>query len=132
MDNWRFFQSSSGYWLWQHTDAAGVQRVSDRYFGSRRDCLADATRHGFYTKQGTVMAEANDFSWSDESLIVVKRVDAIAVYKNPEGDIVIRQENRGNDEDSRVVVPPQYAYTLVESIQRMLKAQLFPHPVDSR
>jgi hypothetical protein len=132
MDNWRFFQSSSGYWLWQHTDAAGVQRVSDRYFGSRRDCLADATRHGFYTKQGTVMAEANDFSWSDESLVVVKRVDAIAVYKNPEGDIVIRQENRGNDEDSRVVVPPQYAYTLVESIQRMLKAQLFPHPVDSR
>ena len=78
------------------------------------------------------MAEANDFSWSDESLVVVKRVDAIAVYKNPEGDIVIRQENRGNDEDSRVVVPPQYAYTLVESIQRMLKAQLFPHPVDSR
>ena len=78
------------------------------------------------------MAEANDFSWSDDSLVVVKRVDAIAVYKNPEGDIVIRQESRGNDEDSRVVVPPQYAYTLVESIQRMLKAQLFPHPVDSR
>ena len=78
------------------------------------------------------MAEANDFSWSDEALIVVKRVDAIAVYKNPEGDIVIRQEQRSGDEDNVVVVPPQYAYTLVESIQRMLKAQLFPHPVDSR
>jgi hypothetical protein len=132
MDNWRFFQSSSGYWLWQHTDTAGIQRVSERYFGSRRDCLTDATRHGFQTTQGTSMTEANDFSWSDEALIVVKRVDAIAVYKNPEGDIVIRQERRSGGEDNVVIVPAQYAYTLVESVQRMLKAQLFPHPVDPR
>ena len=132
MDNWRFFQSSSGYWLWQHTDSAGVQRVSDRYFGTRRDCLADATKHGFQTTQGTSMSDANDFSWADEGLVVVKRVDAIAVYKNPEGDIVIRQERRTGGEDNIVIVPAQYAYTLIESIQRMLKAQLFPHPVDSR
>lgn len=130
--DWRFFQSSSGNWLWQHTDATGVQRVSDRYFGSRRDCLADATRQGFHTARGTVMTEANDFSWSDEALIVVKRVDAIAIYKNPAGDLVIRQERRSGDEDNVVIVPVQYAYTLVESIQRMLKAQLFPHPVDPR
>jgi hypothetical protein len=132
MDNWRFFQSSSGYWLWQHTDTAGVQRVSDRYFGSRRDCLTDATRYGFQTTQGNSMPEPNDFSWSDDALVVVKRVDAIAVYKNPEGDIVIRQERRLGDEDNIVIVPAQYAYTLVESVQRMLKAQLFPHPVDPR
>ena len=78
------------------------------------------------------MTEANDFSWSDEALIVVKRVDAIAIYKNPAGDLVIRQERRSGDEDNVVIVPVQYAYTLVESIQRMLKAQLFPHPVDPR
>jgi hypothetical protein len=132
MDNWRFFQSSSGYWLWQHTDTAGIQRVSERYFGSRRDCLTDATRHGFQTTQGTSMTEANDFSWSDEALVVVKRVDAIALYKNPEGDIVIRQERRSGGEDNVVIVPAQYAYTLVESVQRMLKAQLFPHPVEPR
>ena len=78
------------------------------------------------------MAEASDFSWSDESLIVVKRVDAIAVYRNSEGDIVIRQERRTGEDDNVVIVPPQYAYTLLESIQRMLKTQLFPHPVDPR
>jgi len=78
------------------------------------------------------MPEPNDFSWSDDALVVVKRVDAIAVYKNPEGDIVIRQERRLGDEDNIVIVPAQYAYTLVESVQRMLKAQLFPHPVDPR
>jgi hypothetical protein len=132
MDNWRFFQGSSGYWLWQHTDSAGGQRVSERYFGNRRDCVADAMRHGFQTLQGTSMSEASDFSWSDEALVVVRRVDAIAVYKNPEGDIVVRQERRSGGDDNVVVVPAQYAYSLVESIQRMLKAQLFPHPVDSR
>ena len=78
------------------------------------------------------MSEASDFSWSDEALVVVRRVDAIAVYKNPEGDIVVRQERRSGGDDNVVVVPAQYAYSLVESIQRMLKAQLFPHPVDSR
>jgi len=78
------------------------------------------------------MSEASDFSWSDEALVVVRRVDAIAVYKNSEGDIVVRQERRSGGDDNVVVVPAQYAYSLVESIQRMLKAQLFPHPVDSR
>ena len=78
------------------------------------------------------MAEASDFSWSDDALVVVKRVDAIAVYRNAEGDVVIRQERRSGDDDNMVVVPAQYAYTLVEAVQRMLKAQLFPHPVDSR
>jgi hypothetical protein len=77
-------------------------------------------------------ANSNDFSWSDEALIVVKRVDAIAVYKNPQGDIVIRQESRAGDEDNIVIVPAQYAYTLVESMQRLLKGQLFSLPVDTR
>ena len=78
------------------------------------------------------MAQSNDFSWSDESLIVVKRVDAIAVYKNPQGDIVVRQESRMGDEDNIIIVPAQYAYTLVESMQRLLKGQLFSLPVDPR
>jgi|SRR5438128_834029 hypothetical protein len=133
MDNWRFFQSSLGYWLWQYTDAERVQRVSDRYFESRTECIADAFRHGFNTHRGILMAESNnDFSWSDEALVVVKRVDAIAVYRNPEGDIVIRQERRGGNEDNIVIVPGQYAYTLVESIQRLLKGQLFSLSGDTR
>jgi len=75
---------------------------------------------------------SDDFSWSDDTLVVVKRVDAIAVYRNPEGDIVIRQERRGGDEDHVVIVPGQYAYTLVESIQRLLKGQLFSLSAEPR
>jgi hypothetical protein len=133
MDNWRFVESSLGYWLWQHTGAAGTQRVSERYFNTRTDCIADAFKHGFNTNRGTVMGESNDdFNWSEDALVVVKRVDAIAVYRNPAGDIVIRQERRDGDEDSIVIVPAQYAYTLVESIQRLLKGQLFSLSADPR
>ena len=121
-----------GYWLWQHLPASGVQRVSEHYFDERTDCIADAFNHGF-DNRGTVMAESNDeFSWSDESLVVVKRVDAIAVYRNPSGDIVIRQERRGGNDDNIIIVPGQYAYTLVESVQRLLKGQLFSLSAEPR
>ena len=108
------------------------KRISDRHSAAKREGCADAKRKGLTTGQGTSMAQSNDFSWSDEALIVVKRVDAIAVYKNPQGDIVIRQESRAGDEDNIVIVPAQYAYTLVESMQRLLKGQLFSLPVDPR
>ena len=36
------------------------------------------------------MAQSNDFDWSKQKSIVVKRVDPIAVYKNDDGDIIIR------------------------------------------
>jgi len=133
MDEWRFLQSPSGYWLWQHTDGTGVQCVSERYFDTRTDCIADAFNHGFDTDRGTAMAESkDDFSWSDDALVVVKRVDAIAVYRNPQGDIVIRQESRTGNDDNIVIVPGQYAYTLVESIQRLVKGQLFSLSADPR
>jgi hypothetical protein len=133
MNNWRFVQSASGYWLWQHTDSAGAKCASTRCFDTRTECIADAFNHGFDTNRGTIMAESQDeFSWSDETLVVVKRVDAIAVYRNPEGDIIVRQERRGGEEDNVVIVPGQYAYTLVESIQRLLKGQLFSLSADPR
>ena len=109
-----------------------LQRLSGRRVAPSGAGSADATKYGSHTIQGTLMAQSNDFSWSDEALIVVKRVDAIAVYKNPQGDIVIRQESRAGDEDNIVIVPAQYAYTLVESMQRLLKGQLFSLPVDPR
>jgi len=71
------------------------------------------------------MAQMNDFSWSDPRSIVVKRVDAIAVYKNGDGDLVIRQENPTGEEDRIVIVPAQYAYTVLEAMQQQLKPQIF-------
>ena len=78
------------------------------------------------------MAHTNDFSWSDPRAVVVKRVDAIAVYKNHDGDLVIRQENPMGSEDKMVIVPAQYAYTVLEAMQQQLKPQIFssPRPAD--
>jgi hypothetical protein len=78
------------------------------------------------------MAQTNDFSWSDPRAIVVKRVDAIAVYKNGDGDLVIRQENPSGEADRIVIVPAQYAYTVLEAMQQQLKPQIFsaPRPAD--
>ena len=108
------------------------ERINGRSRTPARKRVASAKAYGFDSIQGKEMAQSNDFSWSDESLIVVKRVDAIAVYKNPQGDIVVRQESRMGDEDNIIIVPAQYAYTLVESMQRLLKGQLFSLPVDPR
>lgn len=47
----------------------------------------------------------NEFSWTDKDSVVIEKVDAIAVYTNPRGDIVIRQE--GNMEDDSIIVVPQ-------------------------
>jgi hypothetical protein len=77
------------------------------------------------------MAQTNDFSWSDPRSIVVKRVDAIAVYKNRDGDLVIRQENPAGQSDRIVVVPAQYAYSVLEAMQQQLKSHMFTaRPVD--
>jgi hypothetical protein len=77
------------------------------------------------------MAQTNDFSWSDPRSVVVKRVDAIAIYKHRDGDLVIRQENPVGESDRIVVVPAQYAYTVLEAMQQQLKSQMFTaRPVD--
>ncbi|MGZ8154459.1 MAG: hypothetical protein ACXWUH_12710 [Burkholderiales bacterium] len=70
------------------------------------------------------MAEYGEFDWSDPKRIVIKRVDAIAVYKNEDGDIVIRQERAMVQVDAVVTIPVQHAYSVIEAIQRQLKGPL--------
>lgn len=69
------------------------------------------------------MAETEQFDWSDKKSIVVKRVDPIAVYKNSDGDIVIRQQRPEVPADAVVTIPAQHAYSFIEGIQRQLKGQ---------
>jgi hypothetical protein len=72
------------------------------------------------------MAEPNDFSWSNPGAIVVKRVDAIAVYKDDDGNLVIRQQvPPGQQEDAVIIVPIDRAWTFIEALTREVKGQ-FP------
>ena len=65
-----------------------------------------------------------DFSWSkDLSDIVVPSQPAIAVYKNPKGEIIIRQEAIfGNDEDHWIYVQYQNLDPLIEKLKEINSA----------
>ena len=62
----------------------------------------------------------SDFDWDDvKSDLICKTVGAIAVYENPNQDIVIRQENTNvyEDEDSFVVVPRDKVLALIHKLK---------------
>jgi hypothetical protein len=50
-----------------------------------------------WTLSGTakIKTMSEEFSWQDNEAVIIKRTDAIAVYTNHDGDIVIRQEGMG-------------------------------------
>jgi len=39
--------------------------------------------------------DSQDFSWRDTDAVVVRQQDAIAVYSNPDGDLLIRRRQAG-------------------------------------
>jgi hypothetical protein len=64
------------------------------------------------------MSDGEEFSWSTEE-VVVEAVEAIAVYKNSKGNIVIRQQrSRTGDEDAFVVVPRDKVSELIAAINK--------------
>jgi hypothetical protein len=65
------------------------------------------------------MSEADEeFSWSDSESVVVKTVHAIAVYPNPSGDIVIRQQGPDGEDDSFVIFPVDHVDGIITAIKK--------------
>ena len=65
------------------------------------------------------MAESN-FNWygADESPeVVFPSVQAVAVYRNPAGNIVIRQQGDMGEDDSFVIVPRNHIDALLAAIK---------------
>lgn len=60
------------------------------------------------------------WSWTaadaDEA-IVIARVDAVAVYQNPNGDLVIRQQHPLGEDDAIVIVPRAHVPALLNGIK---------------
>lgn len=69
---------------------------------------------------------ANDWDWNPEKQksIVVQQVDAIAIYTNVRGEIVIRQQGPNGEEDAIVAFPKTY----VETIAAALNAEAGKNP----
>jgi hypothetical protein len=65
--------------------------------------------------------EEREFSWSDTEP-VVEAVEAIAVYTNPKGHVVIRQQNTGLiDEDSFVVIPRDRVPVVIAAMNKEIE-----------
>jgi hypothetical protein len=65
------------------------------------------------------MSDSHDFYWySDdgESSIVVRHQPATAVYTNPHGEVVIRQQDQYGDEDNFVYVTKDNALKVAQAI----------------
>jgi hypothetical protein len=58
------------------------------------------------TERQGIMSDPNEFSWSNVEE-VVKSVNAIAVYSNPHGDVVIRQAGDNYPDPDQVIVIPR-------------------------
>jgi hypothetical protein len=59
---------------------------------------------------------ADDFDWFDNTNVVVRQQDAVAVYANAVGDIVIRQKGDGFDDDVWIIVAPSNASAVATAI----------------
>jgi hypothetical protein len=96
--------------------------------GSRETTAAGATQaRTLRPAHDAENSDAGGFSWDADQAVVVKRVDPIAVYKNADGDLVVRQETRSG-KDAVVIVPARYAYSVIEALQRLLKGPMFAEP----
>jgi hypothetical protein len=66
--------------------------------------------------------ESGDFSWRDADSVVVRQQDAIAVYSNPDGDLVIRRRRAWDeDDDVWIVVAQTQIRTVIEAMEKVLK-----------
>ncbi|MDR9850773.1 hypothetical protein [Herbaspirillum huttiense] len=58
------------------------------------------------------------FDWNDKDTVVVQRVDAIAVYQNEKGDLVIRQQDSMSDHDHYIIIPPDRVFDSPQLLER--------------
>lgn len=62
----------------------------------------------------------DDFSWSGTDSLVIPRTDAVAVYENTDGDIVIRQQALDAGDDDCVIVQRRNVRDLIVALENML------------
>jgi hypothetical protein len=69
----------------------------------------------------------DDFDWTDREDIVVAHQGQVAVYLNPDGDVVVRQEGDWwRKDDAWIVVRPENARQLAEAILALAHPDMAP------
>jgi hypothetical protein len=66
--------------------------------------------------------DSADFSWRETDAVVVRQQEAIAVYCNPDGDLVIRRRQAWDEnEDVWIVVAQTQIRTVIDAMEKVLK-----------
>jgi hypothetical protein len=67
--------------------------------------------------------DVKDFNWADTESVVIRGVEAVAVYRNPHGDVVIRQADSAGlrHEEPCIVIPVERVQNLIASLQKELE-----------
>jgi len=75
------------------------------------------------SRESKAMNDDNeDFSWRDTDAVVVRQQDAIAVYSNPDGELVIRRRRAWDeDDDVWIVVAQTQIRTVIDAMEKVLK-----------
>lgn len=63
---------------------------------------------------------SKDWKWGDDSTkecTVFPTVSAVAVYTNPHGNIVIRQEGYAGEDDSVIIIPRSHVASVIRALQ---------------
>jgi len=66
----------------------------------------------------------DDFDWNadgNKEDVVIPQVDAVAVYQNGTGNVVIRQQDPMGDRDQFVVIPRGSVNTLIKALRAAAK-----------
>jgi hypothetical protein len=67
------------------------------------------------------MSDEEEFKWDDDETVVIKPVQAIAVYRNGFDHVVIRQEKSScQDDDPYIVVPQSELRKLIDALNKQL------------
>ena len=60
--------------------------------------------------------------WNDSASVLIQPVEAVAVYINPNNDVVLRQQNALLDDDSVVIIPKQHINLLISRLMAIKEA----------
>jgi hypothetical protein len=61
--------------------------------------------------------DGEEFSWDDnDDQVVLRQQQATAVYRNSAGDLVIRQQNWPDDEDSMIIIAAQCEGAFIDQL----------------
>lgn len=67
---------------------------------------------------------AENWNWHDnenKELIVVPQVEALAIYENPDMNIVMRQQDFMGEEDQVIVIPKSHLKSVIKRLQDLAK-----------